>query len=126
MFYSGTAVSELPIPQDQQIHPAAVGGAGVQRDDAGAVIGAEIRVRPELGAAVLIDGMAIGAMPVAAEDRLFLQAGLGRVHAVTPPRPAPFRSRRDSGSGRLPPESWGSSRARRHSARSRSTPASWG
>ena len=74
-------------------HPAAVGGAGVQRDDAGAVIGAEIRVRPELGAAVLIDGMAIGAMPVAAEDRLFLQAGLGRVHAVTPPRPAPFRLR---------------------------------
>ena len=42
---------------------------------------------------MLIPAVAVGAMPVAAEDGLVLGTGLRRVHAVNPPRPMPFRRR---------------------------------
>ena len=74
----------------QDINLSAVCGAGVQRDHPGAVVGTEIRVRPELGAFAFISRVAIGTMPVAAEDRLLFRAGLRRVHTVDPSRPAPF------------------------------------
>ena len=74
----------------QDIDLSAVCGASVQRDHPGAVVGTEVRVRPELGTFVFIPRVAVGTMPVAAEDRLFFCAGLRCVHPVTPPRPAPF------------------------------------
>jgi len=54
------------------------------------IVGTEIRVRPELGTFVFIPRVAVGTMPMAAEDRLLFRAGLRRVHPVTPPRPTPF------------------------------------
>ena len=79
--------------ENDDVHFPTEGGAGVQRDHPGAVVGTEIRVRPELGAFAFISRVAIGTMPVAAEDRLLFRAGLRRVHPVYPPRPAPFFGR---------------------------------
>ena len=72
------------------VHFSAEGRAGVQRNYTGAVVRTEIRVQHELGALVLIGGVAVGAMPVATEDRLLFRIALRRVHPFDPPRPAPF------------------------------------
>ena len=47
----------------------------------------------ELGTFVLVSSMAVGAVPVAAEDCLVLGAGLCCVHTVDPACPTPFHGR---------------------------------
>jgi len=70
-----------------------VRGAGIQRDDARAVVRAEIRVGAELRAFPLVLAVAVGAMPVPTKDRFLLHAGLRCVHPVIPPGIAPaFRT----------------------------------
>ena len=66
-------VRQIIVFNYDHVDLSAVRGAGIQCDDAGTIVRAEIRVGAELGALPLILAVTIGAMPVAAKDRLFLQ-----------------------------------------------------
>lgn len=81
------------VVKNKRIHFTAVGGAGVQGNDAWALVGAEIRVGAERRALVLKLCVALRAIPVPAEDRFLFQAGLRRVHPIDPACPTPLQRR---------------------------------
>ena len=107
-------LSNFLVLYDNAVYDAAVGCAGIQRNDSRRHVRAEIRALAKLPALSLIPAVPVGCVPMTADDGfIILIYGAHGVHAVDPARlpPAPF--------GRLPPiadvrESGGSVRNARY------------
>ena len=69
-------IGKILVFDHDHIDLSAVRSAGVQRDHAGTVVRTEIGVGAELGAFTLILAVAVGAVPVSAEDSFLFPAAL--------------------------------------------------